>query len=260
MSANQPPFLSVIVPAYNESASLADTLASIQRYLAARSPAYEVIVCADGTDGTREAAAAFACGDARFRVLGSPQRRGKGRGVREGMLAAQGEVIGFMDADNKTPIEELDKLLPFFQQEFEVVIGSRKVRDAQVEVLQPLYRRMGSRAFGMAMRRIVGLHGIHDTQCGFKFFTRAAGRRLFSLQRIDGYMFDVEVLRLAKRLGYGIQEVGVRWRDDGDSRYHPISGTIRNARELLRLRAMQYDLVGQTSPEGNDDRSARRAA
>jgi dolichyl-phosphate beta-glucosyltransferase len=88
------------------------------------------------------------------------------------------------------------------------------------------------------MQSIVGLQGIRDTQCGFKFFTRSAAQRLFSVQRIDGYMFDVEVLCLAKRLGYPIQEVGVRWRDDHDSRYDPIVGTIRNARELLRIRRM----------------------
>lgn len=90
------------------------------------------------------------------------------------------------------------------------------------------------------MGTLLGLSDIRDTQCGFKFFRREAAKTIFHYQRIDGYMFDVEVLRLARLLGYRIQEVGVRWRDDGDSRYSPLSGTIKNARELLRIRALRY--------------------
>ena len=90
------------------------------------------------------------------------------------------------------------------------------------------------------MRKLVGLRGIRDSQCGFKFFSREAAKRIFSLQRIDGYMFDVEILRLARLLGYEVREVGVRWRDDGDSRYDPGLGTLRNALDLLRIRKMRY--------------------
>jgi dolichyl-phosphate beta-glucosyltransferase len=236
------PRLSVIVPAYNEAATIATTLAAMRNYLDAQPWGYEVIVSADGSDGTREIAAAFAPGDSRFQVIGSPDRGGKGRGVRAGVLRAEGDLIGFIDADYKTPIEDIDKLLPFLDGGYDVAIGSRRTDDACIEVAQPLYRRLGSRVFGSVVRGFIGLPKVRDTQCGFKFFTRAAARSLFSLQRIDGYMFDIEILRLCRLLNLSIAEVGVRWRDDGDSRYDPVRGTIKNARELLRIRRMRYEL------------------
>ena len=242
----QPPYLSVIVPAYNESRTIAATLGKIRDYLD-RQPwpgGWEIIVSADGSDGTRQKAAEWSVADpalaGRVSVIGSPERGGKGKGVRNGVLLARGRVIGFCDADYKTPIEELDKLLPHLDQGYDVAIGSRKVGDSKVERPQALYRRLGSRAFGIVMRTVVGLHGIRDTQCGFKFFRRVAARRIFSLQRIDGYMFDVETLRLAKLLGYKIKEVGVRWQDDGDSRLNLVAGNLKNARDILSIRFMKY--------------------
>src|SRR4051812_46383533 len=119
------PFLSLIVPAFNESQSIVHTLNAMRSYLSVQKWSWEVIVCADGQDGTRERAAEFCSNDPRFTVIGSPQRRGKGRGVREGILRAGGEIIGFLDADYKTPIEEIEKILPCFAQDYDVVIGSR---------------------------------------------------------------------------------------------------------------------------------------
>jgi len=111
---------------------------------------------------------------------------------------------------------------------------------------------VGSKVFAWTMRATVGLYGIKDTQCGFKFYRRDVATDLFTRQRIDGYMFDVEILRLAKRSGYRIKEVGVRWADDGDTRYNPIGGTLKNAKELLRIRFMRYDephaLVNDATP------------
>ena len=233
-------YLSLIVPAYNESATIARTLGAMRQYLERAGYSWEIIVSADGTDGTRERAREFAGSDTRFRVIGEPQRRGKGRGVRDGVLQAKGKIVGFVDADYKTPIEEVEKILPGFDEGFEVVIGSRRVGDSKIVRPQKLYRRVGSKVFAAIMRAVVGLYGIQDTQCGFKVLTRAAARRIFSIQRIDGYMFDVEILRLARKLGYNIKEVGVRWQDDGDSRSPMISGTFRHARDLLTIRMMKY--------------------
>src|SRR5262249_10823595 len=148
----------------------------------------------------------------------SPERCGKGKGIRQGVARARGQIIGFADADYKTPIEELAKILPWFERGYDVVIGSRGVADAAIGGPQPLYRRLGSQAFAVAMHLVIGLWQIHDTQCGFKFFRGSVARDLFARQRIDGYMFDVEILYLAQKLGFRIKEVGVRWRDDGDSR------------------------------------------
>jgi dolichyl-phosphate beta-glucosyltransferase len=230
------PCLSIVVPAYNESARILQTLASMQSFLDARGYEYELIVSADGTDGTRELVKDLAARDPRLTVIGAPARRGKGRGIREGVRLARGNVIGFVDADYKTPIEEIEKVLPWLERGYPMVIGSRALSESRVEVAQPWYRRVGSRAFGVAMHRIVGLRGIADTQCGFKFFQAPVALDLFGRQRIDGYMFDVEILFLAEQSGYAIKEVGVRWKDDGDSRLDLIAGNWRNMLDLLSVR------------------------
>jgi glycosyltransferase involved in cell wall biosynthesis len=229
------PELSIIVPAYNEAKTIVRTLTAVRDYLDRQGRTYEIIVSADGNDGTRERAREFAGNDHRVTVLGSAQRGGKGRGVREGMRIARGQMIGFVDADYKTPIEEIEKVLPGFDEGFDIVIGSRGVGESKIERKQKLYRRIGSRVFGLGMRAVTGLRGVADTQCGFKFFTRRAARDIFSRQMIDGYMFDVEILRLAQTLGYKVKEVGIRWQDDGDSRLELVAGNWRNAKDILRI-------------------------
>ncbi|AWM37776.1 hypothetical protein GobsT_42070 [Gemmata obscuriglobus] len=233
MSAS--PQLSLVVPAFNEVATIQCTLRAIRDYLEPRGVTYELIVSADGADGTREAAAALAA-ELPVRVMGAPERRGKGRGVREGVLVAAGNIVGFLDADYKVAITELEKVLPWFDQGFDIVIGSRAVNGADVRVGQKWYRRLGSKGFALLMRPLVGLYGIADTQCGFKFFRREVARDLFARQRIDGYMFDVEVLSLALRAGYAVKEVGVTWQDDGDTRLQLVSGNWKNVKDLFRIR------------------------
>ncbi len=229
------PRLSLVVPAFNEVATIQRTLRAIRDYLEPRGFSYELIVSADGTDGTREAAAALVS-ELPVTVMGENQRRGKGRGVREGVLAATGEIVGFLDADYKVAIDEIEKILPWFDQGFDAVIGSRAAAGADVRISQPWYRRIGSKGFAMIMRPLVGLRGIKDTQCGFKFFRAAVARDLFTRQRIDGYMFDVEILSLALRTGYKVKEVGVNWQDDGDTRLKLVSGNWKNLTDLFRIR------------------------
>ncbi len=247
------PRLSIVVPAYNEAARIVPTLQSARAHLDRRGLSFELIVVADGTDATRARASEWASGDPRVSVTGSPvrdllgddsriadsfppERRGKGRGVREGVARSRGAIVGFVDADDKTPIEEIDRLLPFFEQGYDLVFGSRAVEGARVEVRQKLYRRLGSRAFGLFMHLTVGLWGVRDTQCGFKFLRGDLARDLFARLTIDGYMFDVELLYLAQRAGLKLREVGVRWRDDGDSRLDLVGGNWRNFKDVLRIR------------------------
>ena len=229
------PRLSLIVPAFNEVATIQTTLRAIRDYLAPRGFAFELIVSADGTDGTREAAAALVS-EMPVTVMGEPQRRGKGRGVREGVLASTGDIVGFLDADYKVAIDEIEKVLPWFDRGYDAVIGSRAAAGADVRVRQPWYRRVGSKGFAAVMRPLVGLYGIQDTQCGFKFFRAAVARDLFARQRIDGYMFDVEILSLALRTGYKLKEIGVSWKDDGDTRLKLVSGNWKNLKDLFRIR------------------------
>jgi len=230
--------ITLILPAFNEAARIAATLSEVTEYFQGRGLRYEIIVAADGGDGTRELVAELGRQNPAIRVFGSPDRRGKGRGIREAVQLARGAIIGYADADNKVPISEFEKLEGWLRQGCEVVTGSRALRDSIIERRQPWYRRLGSVGFSVFMHAVVGLPGIVDTQCGFKFFPAEAARELFRRQRIDGYMFDVEILVIARSLGFRIQQVPIRWRDDGDSRLQLLRGNLRNVADILRIRLM----------------------
>ncbi len=235
--------VSLVIPAYNEANRITSTMREAIEYFGRKRQACEIIVSADGTDGTREAARELAASQPNIQVIGSDQRSGKGHGVRQAVQIATGDVIGFADADNKTPITEFDKFEPLLRAGHEVVIGSRSMRDSHIERPQPLYRRVGSRGFGLFMQTVVGVPGVVDTQCGFKFFQGDVARDLFRRQKIDGYMFDVEILYIARQRGYRIHQIPVRWRDDGDSRLNLISGNLRNVRDILGIRWRHRQIV-----------------
>ena len=228
--------ISLVLPAYNEERSIARTLAEAEAYFTGRDLAYEIVVAADGDDRTREIAGEVASRDPRVRVIGGPGRRGKGRAIREAMALVQGSVVGFADGDGKTPFEELDAVRERLEQGYDIAIGSRRAAGSQVEVAQPLYRRVGAQGFNLVRDALLGLEDIPDTQCGFKFFRAAAARDLFGRQRVDGYMFDVEVLYLARQAGYRVAQVPVQWRDDGDSRVSLVASNARSMIDLLRIR------------------------
>lgn len=232
----QKPQITLILPAYNEAKRIAGTIQNAVSFFSQRKLEYEIIVSADGVDGTREIVSKIIDLNPRVSVTGSPERRGKGYGIRQAILRARGEIIGFADADDKTPVSELDKFLPYLYDGWEIVIGSRGQPESIIERRQPWYRQIGSRGFGIFMHLTVGLWDIVDTQCGFKFFRADVARDLFSSQVIDGYMFDVEILYLARRKAYKIMQVPVRWRDDGDSRLNLVSGNIKNFRDVLMIR------------------------
>src|SRR5580704_13683769 len=160
--------ISLILPAFNEASRIAATIGDVVSYFNAQNYKYELIVAADGDDGTREKACELAVTNRSIKVIGQQARRGKGRGIREAVAIASGKVIGFADADNKVPIEEYGKLGPWLADGYEVVIGSRALLDSKIERPQPLYRRIGSTGFGIFMHLVVGLADLPDTQCGFK--------------------------------------------------------------------------------------------
>ena len=224
------------MPAYNEAKSIAETLDEMFAYFATKPYGCEVIVVADGDDGTDELVGKHAAREPRLKVIANRQRLGKGYGVRHGVQLARGDVIGFVDADNKTPISEFDKFEPHLTSGVPVVIGSRGLQPSLVERPQRLHRRLGAKGFGLFMHAFIGLRKISDTQCGFKFFRRDAALAIFERQRIDGYMFDVEILYLATQAAYPIAQVPVRWRDDGDSRLQLVRGNVRNFVDILRIR------------------------
>lgn len=225
--------LSVVIPAYNEEGRVAPTLRSVAGFLAAREGGFEILVVDDGSrDGTARAAREAGVP---LRILVLAANRGKGAAVREGILAARGERILFSDADLSTPIEDLPRLERALDQGAAVAFGSRSVPGSEVLLRQPLYRQTMGKVFNLFVRALV-LPGVIDSQCGFKLFEGRAAREIFAKQRLRGFSFDVEVLFLARRLGFGLAEVPVRWTNSPASRVHPVRDSVRMLRDLLRVR------------------------
>jgi glycosyltransferase involved in cell wall biosynthesis len=229
--------ISIVIPAYNEEKRLPSTLARIVEYMgASRVPFTEILVVDDGSrDGTVAAASDFARSHPCVRLLRNPGNRGKGYSVRHGMLEAQGDWVLFTDADLSSPIEEIEKLIEAADRNSaQVVIGSRAVDRSLVGVHQPPLREYAGRFFNVVMRLITGLPFL-DTQCGFKLFEREAARRIFSLQRLERFGFDPELLYIAQRLGYRVVEAPVRWNDVAGSKVGALQG-LNGFIDLLRIR------------------------
>jgi len=244
MACGNRPLLSMVMPAYNEEKRIGLALTRTMQYLDQRGWCYEIIVVDDGSaDATsaavqevaegRDAGAAALPG---IRLFRNERNRGKGYSVRRGVLASRGTYVGFADADYKTHIESIEEVLRCLREGCDVAMGSRVLPESRIEREQPDHRRGGGRLFNGMLRMILGMKRFGDTQCGFKFFRGEVARDLFRRQRIEGYMFDVEILWLCERLGYRVREVPVRWENEPDSRFRLVSGMIRNLRELLRIR------------------------
>ncbi|MBZ5602434.1 MAG: glycosyltransferase family 2 protein [Acidobacteriia bacterium] len=236
MAAAPRPHISLILPAFNEAATIARTVGEAAAYFTRRGWIYQIIVAADGEDDTRAIAARIALENPAVAVTGNRERLGKGRGVRTAMAHATGDIVGFADADNKVPIQEFDKFQAKFAGGFDIAIGSRALDPSMVRQPQPWYRRIGSRGFAIALHAILGLAEFPDTQCGFKFFRREIAERIFRLQKIDGYMFDIEILALAQKMGLRVAQIPVEWRDDRDSRLELVRGNMQNLRDVFRIR------------------------
>ena len=243
--------LSIVIPAYNEARRLPTTLSAVSGYLDLSGIEAEVIVVDDGsTDGTREAARSVPGAGMPPKVIGFEGNRGKGAAVKEGMMAAQGEYVLFMDADNSTHITEVEKLLTVAEKNVPVAIGSRYMDSDSIKIRQPWYRVWLSRV-GNQMIQLVLLPGVRDTQCGFKLFQRDAARNIARLLTMDRFSFDMELLVIAKRLGYEIQEVPVNWYDTPGTRLRPIRSALRTLADLLKIK---YNVVRGRYAK---DRSAR---
>ena len=228
--------LSVVVPAYNETARLPSTLRAMREYLDAAGEEYEVLVVDDGSsDGTRAFAEAQRPAWSQLRVLGLDRNRGKGAAVRAGMLAAGGELRLFSDADLSTPMTELARLRERLGGTTTVAIASRAVPGAAIGVHQPGRRETMGRVYNRLLQALV-LPGLHDTQCGFKLFTAEAAVACFEPLRTEGFGFDAEVLLRARRHGWQVAEVPVHWDHKEDSRVSAMRDSVGVLIDLLRLR------------------------
>jgi dolichyl-phosphate beta-glucosyltransferase len=229
-SSDGTPFLSLVIPAYNEEKRLKRSLVEIRKYLDLKKYDSEIIIVDDGSkDRTVEVASECLDGNDKHRILRLDRNRGKGHAVKKGMLEAKGCYAVFMDADLSTPIEELDKLMAAFDDGIDVVIGTRKNKCANVQKRQPYFRELLGKGFTLLSNMLV-VGGISDFTCGFKGFRNAAGRAIFKRQSIDNWSFDAEILFLARKLGYGIKEVPVTWYDAEGTKvrlYRDIVGSLK---------------------------------
>jgi len=237
--------VSVIIPAYNESARLPLTLRATVDYFAARPEPFDLLVVDDGsTDGTVQIVEEFAGQnpDLSIQCLGYSGNRGKGYAVRYGMLRAGGDLRLFCDADLATPAEEYEVVRAAMEREGTPIgIGSRPLRNSHLLVHQPWYREWLGRGFNKAVQ-VLAVPGIADTQCGFKVFTAEAATDVFSRCRLDGFAFDSEALYVARRLGYAIAEVPIRWSHKAGSKVSMVRDGLRMLRDLLTVRWMHRHL------------------
>lgn len=238
------PFLSIIIPAHNEESRLPRTLRQVFAFLEKQTYESEALVIENGSaDRTLEIAQEFASQHPNLRVIHEEQR-GKGHAVRRGMLAARGEYRFICDADLSMPIEEINHFLPPALNDFDIAIGSREAPGA-VRYNEPAYRHWGGRAINLAIRLLI-LPGLNDTQCGFKCFRAETAEKLFRIQTLTGWSFDIEVLYLARRRGDRLKEVPIQWYFDSDSKVHAVSDAIRMIGDIFRIRINavrgRYDL------------------
>ena len=239
------PQLSIVIPAYNESARIERTLQRVMECIQHRGWDAEVLVVDDGSlDRTVEIVRDWMEREPQLYLVQNDGNRGKGYSVRNGLLQASGEVVMFTDADLSAPMEEAERLMEAIAAGADVAIGSRWLDRARQTLHQPLYRRFFGRCFNWVTRTVMGLP-FKDTQCGFKAFKRSAAQVIFRLQRIERWGFDPEILFIASKLGYTIREVPVTWGHDERSRMSYLRDGLKMLEEIAAIRfnsiAGRYD-------------------
>ena len=231
------PYLSVIIPSYNEEKIISKTLLSIGEYLKKQAFSYQILVVSDGSkDKTSEIVNSFKNTIANLDLIDNQENHGKGWVTKQGMLEAKGQIRLFMDADNATTVDHFERMKPYFDKGADVVIGSREERDAKgakQAVPQSFFKRILGDA-GNILIQIFAVWGVWDTQCGFKAFSQKAAEDVFSKSKIDRWGFDIEALALAKKLGYKINIVPVFWINNPDSRVN-LKGYLRTFKELFQV-------------------------
>jgi glycosyltransferase involved in cell wall biosynthesis len=230
------PQISIVIPAYNESARIGKALGEVLRCVHEHAWHAEILVVNDGsTDNTAQVVEAFAQQNPEVRLLDSPQNRGKGFSVRQGVLHAVGETVMFTDADLSAPMEEAERLFEALRDGADIAIGSRWLERNRQTQKQPFYRQFFGRCFNAITRLVMGLP-FADTQCGFKAFRRPVAQTIFQLQRIERWGFDPELLFIALKRGYTVREVPVTWGHDERSRLSYLKDGIKMLEEIAYIR------------------------
>jgi dolichyl-phosphate beta-glucosyltransferase len=240
MSTQILPRLSLVIPAYNEARRLPDTLRELHDYCRRWAFLFEVIIVVEpSSDETLALAQASAKTFPQLKVIGNRVHRGKGFAVRTGMLASAGELVFFTDADLSTPLYEIDRALAVFgsDRDLQILVGNRQHPDSEIIRHQSWIRERMGKTFNALVRWLAGIE-IRDTQCGFKGFRQVASRAIFERQKTDGFSFDVEVLLLAKALGFGVKEIPVHWSNSPDSKVRVVSDSLKMLGDVAVVRRL----------------------
>jgi glycosyltransferase involved in cell wall biosynthesis len=231
------PQLSIVIPAYNESARIENALERVMSCVQEQGWDAEVLVVDDGSkDNTAAIVQQWMSRYPRLHLVQNPGNRGKGYSVRNGLLQAAGDVVMFTDADLSAPMEEAERLLAAIADGADVAIGSRWMDRTRQTIHQPLYRQFFGRCFNWITRLVMGLP-FKDTQCGFKAFKRSAAQVIFRLQTIERWGFDPEILFIARKLKYVIREVPVTWGHDERSRMSYLKDGMKMLEDMAKIRA-----------------------
>lgn len=237
-------FLSVIIPAYNEEGRLPNMLKNAIQFLGQKSFQSEIVVVDDGSSDQTFQTASFLLSSqssqnqlVSYQLIKNSRNLGKGQSIRNGVAKARGFLILFTDADNSTPIEELDRFLPLIkpQGKYDLIIGSRHLKESSILIHQPWHRKLLGRSANLLIQLLL-LPGISDTQCGFKLFNGNVAKDLFAKTFLPRWGFDMEILFLARKLGYHILEVPVTWLNSSTSRLRPIKDSLKTLKELLEIK------------------------
>ncbi len=228
-------YLSVVIPAYNEEKRIGNTLLDIDHYLSKRDYSYEIIVVNDGSkDKTAQIVKKFTNLVKGLKLIDNYENHGKGWVVRQGMLEAQGKYRIYVDADNAISMDQIENFWPYLDQDYDIVIGSIEVAGAKIEEQAAWYRRMLGK-WSKYLIRFLTIWEIHDTQRAFKLFPGKLAEDIFSRQTIERWGFDIEILVIAKKLGYRIKELPVTWINPGESKV-TLKSYWRTLKELLKIK------------------------
>jgi dolichyl-phosphate beta-glucosyltransferase len=229
------PYISVVIPAYNEENRLPQTLESVWAYLTGRQVTFEIIVVDDGSiDQTVDIVQEFGRHFDGVRLLSYTPNQGKGFAVRTGMLAANGDYVLFDDADGSSPITELTRLEAAIKDGADIAIGSRNMPESEKLVKTARHRKHIGNTFNVIVQSFL-LPGINDTQCGFKLFRHEIAQNLFSVSRQTGFAFDVEILFVARLRGYRTSEVAISWTNMAGSKVNVVLDSLKMFFEVVRI-------------------------
>ncbi len=234
--------ISIVIPAYNEAERIGPAIKTISDYFSSKAKSFEILVVNDGSkDTTNHVVLDWAKRIQGVKLLDSSINQGKGASVKKGIIHASNALILLTDADLSTPIEEFEKLFPWIQNGYDIVIGSRGMKESEIILRQPWYRQIMGKTFNILVRTLI-INNFRDTQCGFKLFKHEVAREIFEASKINGFAFDVEILFIAKKMGYKTMEVPVRWIDSPRSKVNLVRDPFKMFLDLLKIKIFNFTI------------------